>query len=94
VPGTELPNCYEHLNVDIEVLAGKGRAPRLVKMRELIGMVGVEQLGVKVTELTDVLGKSHDGVSCWMRRGVERRATDPSFAAAAERLEYVASEEP
>ena len=94
VPGTELPICYSQLNVDIEVLAGKGRAPNTVKMRELIGMVGVERFGVKVTELADVLGKSRDGVSCWMRRGVERRATDPSFAAAAERLEYVASEEP
>jgi len=29
-----------------------------------------------------------------MRRGVERRATDSNFAAAAKRLEYVASEEP
>jgi len=94
LPDTELRICYEHLNVDIEVLAGKGRAPGIVKMRELIGMVGVERFGVKVTELADVLGKSCDGVSCWMRRGVERRATDPSFAATAERLEYVASEEP
>ena len=84
----------EHLDVDIEVLAGKGRASKTVKMRELIGMVGVDRFGVKVTELAEVLGKSRDGVSCWMRRGVERRATDPSFAAAAERLEYVASEEP
>ena len=92
--GTELPICYEHINVDIQVLAGKGRGPKDVKMRELIGMVGVERFGVKVTELADVLGKSRDGVSCWMRRGVERRATDSSFAAAAERLGYVASEEP
>jgi len=97
------PNCgflewlnlaCEHLNVDIEDLAGKGRSPKTVKMRDLIGMVGVERFGVKVTELADVLGKSRDGVSCWMRRGLERRATDPSFAAAAERLEYIASEEP
>ena len=94
VSGTELPICYEHINVDIEVMAGKGRAPIIVKMRELTGMVGVERFGVKVTELTGVLGKSRDGVSCWMRRGVERRATDPSSAAAAERLECVASEGP
>ena len=84
----------EQLNVDIEVLAGKGRSEETVKMRELIGMVGVERFGVKVAELADVLGKSRDGVSCWMRRGVKRRAADPSFAAAAERLEYVLSEEP
>ena len=92
--GTELPICCEHINVDIGVLAGKGRAPEIVKMWELIGMVGVERFGVKATELANVLGKSSDGVSCWMRRGVERRAADPSFAAAAEQLEYFAGEEP
>ena len=86
VPDTELPICCEHLYVEIEVLAGKGRAPKDVKMGELIRMVGIERFGVKVTELADVHGKSRDGVSCWMGRGVERRATDPSFAAAAERL--------
>ena len=57
-------------------------------------MVGIERFGVKVAELADVLGKSRDGVSCWMRRGVKRRATDPDFAAAAEQLEHIASEEP
>jgi len=62
VPGTDLPICCEHLYVDIEVLAGKGRAPKIVKMREFIGMVGVERFGVKVSELADVLGKSRDGV--------------------------------
>lgn len=35
--------------------------------------VGVEQFGVKVTELADILGKSRDGESCWMRWSVERR---------------------
>lgn len=89
--GTQLRNCGPGSH---GVLAGKGRASEIVKMRELIGMVGVERFGVKVTELADVFGKSRDGVSCWMRRGVERRTTDPSFAAAAERLEYFASEEP
>jgi len=57
-------------------------------------MVGVERFGVKVAELSDVLGKSRDGVSLWMRRGVTRCATDPEFASAAERLEFVASEDP
>lgn len=84
----------EQLNVELEDLAGRGRSPEIVKMRELIGTVGIERFGVKVAELADVLGKSRDGVSCWMRRGVKRRATDPDFAAAAERLEYLSSEEP
>ena len=87
MPGTELLICFEHLNVDSEVLAGKGRAQENVKMGEFIGLVGVERFGLKVTKLADVLGGPRDGVSCWMRRGVERRVTDPSFAAAVERLE-------
>ena len=48
VPGTELPICFEHLNVDIEVLAGKCRAQEIVKMGEFIGLVGVERFGLKV----------------------------------------------
>jgi len=68
--------------------------PEVVKMRELIGLVGIERFGVRVTELADVLGKSRDGVSRWMRRGSKRRSTDTEFAKAAEQLEYVASEEP
>ena len=84
----------EHLSVELEDLAGRGRSSEIVKMRELIGTVGIERFGVKVAELADVLGKSRDGVSCWMRRGVRRRTTDLDFAAAAERLEYLASEEP
>ena len=84
----------EHLNVELDDLAGRGRSPEIVKMRELIGMVGIERFGVKVADLADVLGKSRDGVSCWMRRGVKRRATEPDFAAAAKRLEHIASEEP
>ncbi len=76
------------------MLAGRGRDLEVVRIRELIGLVGVERFGVKVTELADTLGKSRDGVSLWMRRGVTRRATDPEFASAADRLEFVASEDP
>jgi hypothetical protein len=84
----------KYLNVDPEMLAGRGRNLEVVRIRELIGLVGVERFGVKVTELADVLGKSRDGVSLWMRRGVTRRATDPEFASAASQLEFVASEDP
>jgi len=44
VPGTELPICCEHLYVDIGVLAGKGRALKIVKMRELIGFWALSDL--------------------------------------------------
>ena len=63
-------------------------------MRELIGLVGIERYGVKVTALAAELGKSRDGVSRWYRRGAVRREEDPEFAAAAKALDQAASEEP
>ena len=44
-----------HLGVDIEDLKGRGRDPDIVRYRELIGLVGIERYGVKVTELAEVL---------------------------------------
>ena len=83
-----------HLECDEEKLRGRGRAPEVVRLRDLIGLVGIERYGVKVTELAGELGKSRDGVSRWYRRGTARRAQDPAFAAAAEALDQVASEDP
>ena len=82
-----------HLAVDREDLAERGRHPDVVQMRELVGLIGIERYGVKVTELAEILGKSRDGVSKWMRRGVERRAAEPEFAEAAQALDLAASEE-
>ena len=83
-----------HLECDPERLCGRGRAPEVVRMRELTGLVGIERYGVKVTELAAELGKSRGGVSHWYRRGTARRAEDADFAAAAEALDQAASEEP
>jgi len=83
-----------HLGADLEALGGRGRSAEVVWQRDLIGLVGIERYGVKVTELAGELGKSRDGVSRWYRRGVRRRLTDPKFAAAAVALDDAASEEP
>ena len=69
------------------------RHDEVVRIRELIGLVGIERYGVKVTELAAELGKSRDGVGRWYRRGVDRREADPRFAAAAEALDRAASQE-
>ncbi len=66
----------------------------IVKARELIGLIGVERFGVKVNELAAELGKSRDGVSRWIRRGIARRESDPEFASDAKGLDHAASEEP
>ena len=84
----------DHLHIDREALRARGRHPEVVRQRELVGLVGVERYGVKVTELAAILGKSRDGVSQWVRRGAQRRAADPEFAAAAQELDLAASEEP
>ncbi len=82
-----------HLECDKEALRDRGRAPEVVRLRDLIGLVGIERFGVKVTELAAELGKSRDGVSRWYRRGTARRSEDPKFAAAAEALDQAAGEE-
>ncbi len=84
----------EYVGVDREVLGGRGRDPEVVRARDLVGLIGIDRYGVKVKELADEIGKSHDGVSLWCRRGAVRRATEPEFAASAEALDQVASEEP
>ncbi|MCP4896877.1 MAG: hypothetical protein GY906_07865 [bacterium] len=83
-----------YVGVDREALGGRGRHPDVVRARDLVGLVGIERYGVKVKELADELGKSHDGVSRWYRRGTIRRATDPVFAASTEALDKAASKEP
>jgi len=83
-----------YIGVDREALGGRGRDPEVVRARDLVGLVGIERYGVKVKELADELGKSHDGVSRWSRRGAIRRAADPEFAASAQALDQAASEEP
>jgi REP element-mobilizing transposase RayT len=83
-----------HLDCDIVALRSRGRAPEVVRLRDLIGLVGIERYGVRVIELAAELGKSRDGVSQWYRRGTARRAEDPDFAAAAKCLDDAASEEP
>jgi hypothetical protein len=83
-----------HLECDPEALRGRGRAPDVVRIRELIGLVGIERYGVKVTELAAEMGKSRGGVSHWYRRGAARRAEDADFAAAAEAFDRAVCEEP
>ena len=90
--GEWLKLACSHLGCDPEKLRGRGRAPEVVRLRELIGLVGIERFGVKVIELAAELGKSRDGVSSWCRRGAARRVGDPDFAAAADALDQAASE--
>jgi hypothetical protein len=85
--------CAE-LGVERGNLAGRGRDPEVVRIGEVLGLVGIERFGVTVGELADELGKSRGGVTRRYRRGAVNRDDDPSFAATAAQLDYAASEEP
>jgi hypothetical protein len=65
--------AFTHLGIEPDVLGDRGRATEVVRWRDLVGLVGIERYGVKVTDLAAELGKWRDGVSLWYRRGVARR---------------------
>lgn len=81
------------VGVKREDLAGRRRDPRIVRARDIIGLVGIERYGVKVRNLAKCLGKSEDGVSLWVRRGARRREEDAAFAAEVDALDSGLREE-
>ena len=91
--GTWIEVTCRHLEVEPGELSSRRRHPEIIRVRDLIGLVGVERYGVKVKDLAAQLGKSEDGVSLWVRRGARRRAEDPGFAAEAEELDNVFKEQ-
>ena len=102
VPGTEfrrrrsaedwLSFACDHLGVTREDIASRRRDSRIVQMRDLLAVVGIERYGIKVRDLARILGKSEDGVSVWGRRGARRRSDDVEFADRAKLLDQAASE--
>jgi putative transposase len=74
-------------------LSSRRRHPEIIRVRDLVGLVGVERYGVRVKDLAALLGKSEDGVSLWVRRGARRREEDPAFAAEADDLDNALKEE-
>ena len=82
-----------HFGVERGDLSSRRRHPEIIRIRDLVGLVGVERYGVRVKDLAAVLGKSEDGVSLWVRRGARRREEDPKFAKAARDLDDKFKEE-
>ena len=91
--GTWIEVTCRQLKVEPGDLSSRRRHPEIIRVRDLVGLVGVERYGVKVKDLAAQLGKSEDGVSLWVRRGARRRAEDPGFAAEAEELDNVFKEQ-
>ncbi len=63
------PACAE-LDLDREIMAGQGRVSEVVRARELLGLVGIEQFGVKAGKLAQELGKPQGEVTRWYRKGL------------------------
>jgi len=82
-----------YFGIERNDLSSRSRQRKIVRIRDLIGLIGVERYGVMVKELAACLGKSEDGVSLWVRRGARRREGDAGFAAAAEALDTALHEE-
>ena len=90
---TWLELTCRHFSVERGELSSRRRHPDIIRIRELVGLVGVERYGVRVKDLAALLGKSEDGVSLWVRRGARRREVDSGFAAEADDLDNALYEE-
>lgn len=67
------------LHLEMEDLCSRKRSPELVRVRELVMVLGVEGYGLKARELAATLKKTLDGISHALARGVRRRAGDERF---------------
>ena len=75
------------LGIEVAELAGKARKPEIVRLREILAVVGVERYGVQVKALAEAVGKSRVTVSSWVARGASRRIAEPAFAQQADELD-------
>ena len=82
-----------YFEVERDELSSRSRQQSIVRIRDLIGLIGVERYGVMVKDLATSLGKSEDGVSLWVRRGARRREEDADFATDAKALDTALDEE-
>lgn len=75
------------LGVEVQDLRSRSRSADLVRARELLMVLGVERYHVKVRDLARALGKSADGMSQALARGVMNRARRGDFRAALDELD-------
>ncbi len=75
-----LESAAAAVGVSEDDLGGRGKAPEVVRAREVIAVVGVERFGVRVKALAALLGMSAGSVSRWVVRASARRTADADFA--------------
>ena len=81
--------CADALEVDLESLRSRQRAPELVRARELIMVLGAERYRQRVRDLAAALAKSRDGTSHVLARGLRRRTDDERFRADLDNLDQL-----
>ena len=79
------------LGVGFEDLAGRGKAPEIVRARELLTVLGVERYGLRVKEIAAALAEHPATATGWVMRGVRRRHETPEEAACLEGLDKALS---
>jgi len=81
------------LHLEMGDLCSRKRSPELVRVRELVMVLGVEGYGLKVRELAATFKKTPDGMSHALARGVRRRADDERFRVDLGKLDRVIATE-
>jgi len=69
----------DFLGVRLGNLAGRGRAPDVVRAREMLATLGVERYGLRVKDIAAEFRKSAEAGSRMVSRGIERRRGDAKF---------------
>lgn len=75
------------LDIRIDELKGRGRAPDVVRARELLATLGVERYGLRVNEIAAEFSKSAEAGSRMVSRGIEKRRRDARFREDLEELD-------
>jgi putative transposase len=81
------------LGLDLEDVRSRQRSPELVRARELVMVLGVERYGLKVRALAAAIGKSPDGMSHALARGIRRRLADEMFRVNLQKLDKMIAAE-
>jgi REP element-mobilizing transposase RayT len=77
----------EFLNVRPDALATRGRAPGVVRARELLATLGVERYSLRVKDIAVEFDKSAEAASRMVSRGIEKRLGDENFREELETLD-------
>jgi hypothetical protein len=71
--------CASFIGINVEDLAGRGRAVDVVRAREMLATLGVERYGLRVKNIASEFNKSAEAASRMVSRGAEKRMMNIEF---------------